>query len=127
MKEIIMMIDNTKMNILNDNIVHHHPLLHLLNTVLEFDQNYYHIELIQKVDIAITQTIVRESIMLNTYKRGCYDLFEMEDKARSKLFENQFKAKTKNKQDSSKYYLQQGFFKLTKDLRSQHSLRIANY
>ena len=86
MKEIIMMIDNTKMNIfMNSNIAHHHPLLHLLNTVLEFDQNYYHIELIQKVDIAITQTIVRESIMLHTYKRGCYDVFEMKDKAWSKF------------------------------------------
>ena len=86
MKEIIMMIDNTKMNIfMNSNIAHHHPLLHLLNTVLEFDQNDYHIEFIQKVDIAITQTILRESIMLHTYKRGCYDHFEMKDKAWSKF------------------------------------------
>ena len=85
MKEIIMMIDNTKMNILNDNIVHHHPLLHLLNTVLGFDQNDYHIELIQKIDIAITQTILWEIIMLHTYKRGCYDHFEMKDKTWSKF------------------------------------------
>ena len=61
MKGITMTIDNTKMNILNSNIAHHHPLLHhLLNSVLEFDQNDYHIELIQKVDIAITQTILQE-------------------------------------------------------------------
>lgn len=78
MKEITMMIDSTKMNILNGNIAHHHPLHHplhhLLNTVLEFDQNDYHIELIQKFDIAITQTILQESLMLHTCKRGCYDL-----------------------------------------------------
>ena len=86
MKEIIMMIDNTKMNIfMNSNIAHHHPLLHLLNTVLEFDQNDYHIEFIQKVDIEITQIILWESTMLNTYKRGCYDHFEMKDKAWSKF------------------------------------------
>lgn len=54
--------------------------------------------------------------MLHTCKRGCYDHFEMKDKAWSKFFETQLKAK--NKKDSSKYYLQQGFFKLTKDLRS---------
>ena len=81
MKGIIMMIDSTKMNIMNNNIAHHPHLHHLLNTVLEFDQNYYHIEFIQKVGIAITQTILWESIMLHTYKRGCYDLLEMEDKA----------------------------------------------
>ena len=74
MKEITMMIDSTKMNILNSNIAHHHPLHHLLNTVLEFDQNDYHIELIQKFDIAITQTILQESLRLHTCKRGCYDL-----------------------------------------------------
>ena len=67
MKGIIMMIDSTKMNIMNNNIAHHPHLHHLLNTVLEFDQNYYHIEFIQKI-------ILRESIMLHTYKRGCYDL-----------------------------------------------------
>jgi hypothetical protein len=50
MKGIIMMIDNTKMNILNSNIAHHHHLHRLLNTVLEFDQIYYHI---QKFDIAM--------------------------------------------------------------------------
>ena len=67
MKGIFMTIDNTKMNIMNNNLAHHHLLLHhLLNSVLEFDQNDYHIELIQKVDIAITQTILRESLMLHT-------------------------------------------------------------
>ena len=54
MKGIIMMIDSTKMNIMNNNIAHHPHLHHLLNTVLEFDQNYYHIEFIQKI-------ILRES------------------------------------------------------------------
>ena len=49
MKGIIMMIDSTKMNIMNNNIAHHPHLHHLLNTVLEFDQNYYHIEFIQKI------------------------------------------------------------------------------
>lgn len=34
MKGIIMTIDNTKMNIMNNNLAHHHPLLHhLLNSV----------------------------------------------------------------------------------------------
>ena len=50
MKGITMMIDSTKMNILNGNIAHHHHLHHLLNTVLEFDQNDCYIDLIQKVD-----------------------------------------------------------------------------
>ena len=87
MKEIIMMIDNTKMNIfMNSNIAHHHPLLHLLNTVLEFDQNDYHIEFIQKVDISNNpNNFYRKSLMLHTCKRGCYDHFEMKDKAWSKF------------------------------------------
>ena len=40
----------------------------------------------------------------------------MEDKAWSKFFETQLKAK--NKKDSSKYYFQQGLSKLNKDLKN---------
>ena len=75
------------------------------------------LNLIQKVDmICNNPNNFRGKSNAPAYKRGCYDHFETKDKAWSKFFETQLKAK--NKKDSSKYYLQQGFFKLTKDLRS---------